>query len=146
LTDDPERFQQLERVYLNGQPYGLESVWYHKGQPIFKFSGVNSMTDAERLVGIDVCIPAEERLKLEEGEFFYTDLVGCEIHDETSGKRAGVVTGWQETGGPVLLEVDRGDGSEVLLIPFASALLKKIDVVAREIRAELPPGLLDLNR
>lgn len=145
LTDDPERFKRLEQVFLNGQAYGLESVWYHKEQPIFKLAGVDSISDAERLVGLDVCIPAADRLKLPEGEFFYSDLVGCEVFDEASGQRAGVVVGWQETGGPTLLEVDRGDGSEALLIPYAAALLKKIDVGAREIRAELPPGLLDLN-
>ncbi len=145
MTDDPDRFQKLERVYLNEQAYGLEAVWYHKEQPIFKLLGVDSISDAERLVGMDVCIPAADRLKLPEGEFFYSDLVGCEVVDDASGKRAGEVTGWQETGGPILLEVDRGDGSDELLIPFAGALVKKIDIGNREIRVELPPGLLDLN-
>jgi ribosomal 30S subunit maturation factor RimM len=52
------------------------------------------------------------------------------------------VEGWQEYGGPPLMEVKRKKGE--LLIPFVSAICQDIDVSARLIRVELPEGLLDL--
>ena len=52
-----------------------------------------------------------------------------------------MVTGWQETGGPIVLEVDSGR----ILVPFVKSIFKKIDPAGREIRAELPEGLEELN-
>lgn len=141
LSDHPERYRQIERVWVAGAEYRVERVWYHKGRPVFKFRGIDTIGDAERLAGQDVTIPASERFPLPEGEFYYADLVGCRVVDARSGGRIGVVTGWQELGGPVVLELDDGR----LLIPFARAILREIDVEAREIRADLPEGLADLN-
>jgi 16S rRNA processing protein RimM len=151
FTDHPERFKTLRSVFLNGAPFELERVWYHKDQPVFKLRGVDSIDDAERLVGLEVTIPVEQRLKLADGEYFYSDLVGCRMVDNASGVPVGEVVGWQEIGSDlakqsqILLEVDDGKG-DPLLIPFARSILTKIDVEAREIRAELPPGLAELNR
>lgn len=141
LTDHPERYSGLETVYVGGVPLALERVWYHKDQPIFKFQGVDSIDDAQRYAGQDVCIPSAERFLLPEGEYYYSDLVGCRIVDTASGRLVGTVTGWQEIGGPVVLEVDDGK----ILIPYAKSILPEIDLQAREIRAVLPDGLVDLN-
>jgi 16S rRNA processing protein RimM len=147
LSDYPERFKTLRTVYVKGQPYEVERVWYHKEQPIFKFRGVDSISAAEALKDSDVCIPASERLKLPEGEYFFSDLMGCSMVDDASGNSVGKVTGCQEVGPgiPVLLEVEVEGGSEAVLVPFAGALLKKIDVEGREIRVTLPEGLAELN-
>lgn len=119
----------------------VERVWYHKGQPIFKLRGIDSIGAAETLAGKDVCVPASERYSLPEGEYYFSDLVGCRMVDASTGGLIGEVTGWQETGGPALLEVDGGR----VLVPLAKALLPEIDVEARVIRARLPEGLLGLN-
>jgi 16S rRNA processing protein RimM len=147
MTDYPERYQGLRRAFVGGTEYAVERVWYHKERPIFKFQGVDSISAAEALAGKDVCVPAEDRLKLPEGEYFFSDLVGCRVVDAASGAQVGTVSGWQEIGpgSPVLLEVDAG-GRDPVLVPFASKLLKKIDVKGREIRVELPEGLAELNR
>ncbi len=128
-------------MFVGGVSYELESVWYHKGQPIFKFRGVDDISAAERLAGASVTIPEDERFRVEEDEYYLSDLVGCRMLDDASGRTIGMVTGWSETGGPVLLEVDDGRVS----VPFAKSMLKKIDAAAREIRVELPEGLEELS-
>jgi 16S rRNA processing protein RimM len=142
LTDHPERYQQLAEVRIAGEGYTVERVWYHGDQPIFKLQGIDSITDAEPLAGQDVCIPATQRFTLPEEEYYFADLVGCRVVAAGSGDVVGVVTGWQELGGPVVLELDNGQ----ILVPYAKALLPEIDLKAREIRADLPEGLVDLNR
>jgi len=102
---------------------------------------VDSIGAAEPLAGSELTIPAEERFPLEQDEFYLSDLIGCLMVDDSSGREIGKVTGWQETGGPVVLEVDDGR----LLVPFAKSILKRIDPAARVIRSELPEGLEDLN-
>jgi len=151
LSGGAERFAELEEVYLFGapgapgerHPVGLESVWEHRGALVFKFRGVDSISEAEPLEGAEVRIPAEARRKLPEGEYFQSDLIGCEVVEQASGERLGVVAGWQEYGGPPLLEV-HGEG-EPLLIPFARSICVEIDVAGRRIAVDLPEGLKELN-
>ena len=69
------------------------------------------------------------------------ERAGLALIDDASGRQVGVVTGWQETGGPIVLEIDSGR----ILVPFVKSILKKIDPAGREIRVELPEGLEDLN-
>ncbi len=142
LTDDPDRYARLRTVYVNAQPYEVERVWYHKGQPVFKFRGIDSVDGIARLAGQDVSIPLSERAPLAEGEYYFADLIGCRVVDSATGSTAGVVTGWQDVGGPVVLELDGGQ----VLVPYAKAIVAEIDLAAREIRANLPDGLLELNR
>ena len=53
-----------------------------------------------------------------------------------------MVTDCQEYGGPVILEVTHGDRE--LLIPFANAICKQVDVVNKRIEVDLPEGLKEL--
>jgi 16S rRNA processing protein RimM len=108
---------------------------------IFKFRGVDTISDAEPLAGAEVRVPMSERAPLEPGEFFQSDLVGCEVMDRRTGASLGRVTGWEDSGGPGLLVVEGG-----LLIPFARAICVEIHPEAKRIVVELPEGLKDLNR
>ena len=120
----------------------VENLWTHGDQVIFKFKGVDSISEAERLRGADVLIPIEERPPMPEGEYYQSDLIGCEVYDE-AGHLLGMVEAWEETGGTPLVAVKTGDGKE-LLIPFAKAIFTTIDLEHRRIQVKPPEGLLDL--
>ena len=149
MTDRPERFRLLREVYLFGSdgranPFQIESVREHRGGLVFKFQGVGSISQAEPLEGAEVRVPLAERATLPPGEYYHSDLTGCQVVDRASGERLGVVTGWQEFGGPGLLEVERPGGGQ-MLIPFARAICVEIDVPGRCIRVDLPEGLKELS-
>jgi len=143
LSSKPERYRALREVYLfgSGARYEVEETWFHNGTLIFKFGGVDSISDAERLSGCEVRIPLAERAPLEAGEFFQSDLIGCEVIERSTGERVGVVMDWDDSGGAGLLVLERG-----LLIPFARSICVEIDPAAKRIAVELPPGLKDINR
>ncbi len=148
FSDKSERYQALREVRLfgasfsaEGQVLEVESTWFHNGVLIFKFRGVDSITEAERLAGAEVRVPLDERVPLEPDEFFASDLTGCEVVDRRTGEPLGRVTGWQDAGGSGLLEID-GDW----LIPFARSICVEIDPAAKRVAVELPEGLKDLNR
>ena len=143
LTSRIERLQQLKTVHLfgNGQAYEVERVWEHDGTPVFKFQGINSMNEAERLRGAEVRIPASERMEPEPGEFFHSDLIGCEMRDAATDRLIGKVTGWEEYGGPALLEVDNGR----VLVPFVKAICVDIRPAEGVVRVNLPEGLETLD-
>ena len=57
------------------------------------------MNDAELLRGAEVRIPREERVALEPGEYFQSDLIGCEVRDQLSKRVIGRVTGGRNMAG-----------------------------------------------
>jgi 16S rRNA processing protein RimM len=143
LSSKPERFRTLTEVYLfgSGERREVETTWFHNGALIFKFRGIDTISDAEPLTGCEVRVPLAERAPLEAGEFFQSDLIGCDVFDHQTGERIGSVTDWEDGGGAGILVVDRH-----LMIPFARAICVEIDPAARRIAVELPPGLRDINQ
>jgi 16S rRNA processing protein RimM len=139
----PERFEGLAAVYLfgTGERYEVETAWFHQSTLIFKFRGIDSISDAEKLSGVEVRLPIEERVPLEPGEYFHDDLVGCTVTDRRTGETLGPVTEWLDAGGAGMLVLEDG-----LMIPFVRAICVEIDTRARRIAVELPEGLKDLNR
>ena len=128
---------------MNNVAMEVERTWMHGDHIIFKFKGVDSISDAERLAGAEVSIPIEQRAPVPEGEYYQSDLIGCEVFDAT-GRLLGTVSDFEETGGAPLLEVRTPDHKEIL-IPFAKSICTKIDPAQRRIEVTLPRGLEDLN-
>ena len=142
LSSRPERFSRLKNVRLvgDGSAYQVEEVWEHAGALVFKFQGVDSISDAEKLRGAEVQVPGSERVELEPGEYFHSDLIGCEVRDRLSGRLIGRVTNFEEYGGPPLLEIDGGK----TLIPFVKAICVDIRPEVKLILVDMPEGLEDL--
>lgn len=147
VSDVPGRMESLRKAQLrlpdgSDAPVTVESAWVHGENWVLKFAGVDSIDAARRLRGGDLWIPREERGALPEGQYFQSDLVGCRILDDKDGRVLGVVEGFEQYGGPLLLDV-RADGREVL-IPFVPAICVAVNLSNRSIVVDLPEGLLDL--
>jgi 16S rRNA processing protein RimM len=144
-SSQPGRAEKLKDVVLeleNGKTRAarVEEIWWHDGRPVFKFEGMDSISDAEGWSGADVLVADSEREMPEEGAYSHADLIGCEFWNREA--KAGVVRAVEDFGGGPLLDVKLEDGREVL-VPFARAICKEIDVAGKTIRAEVPDGLLD---
>jgi len=167
LTDFPERLTKLKEVFLSrdaeaGRPRRPGAVplpviesrrirvrrcWLHKEQAVFHFEGVDSINDAETLVGCEVQVPLSERVALPQGRYWVTDLIGCEVHEQGDPGDAsllGTVRDVQLNTGTPVLAVDTSQGE--LLIPLAEEICTRIDPAGRRIEVRLPAGLRDLNR
>jgi len=121
--------------------YRVEEVWQHGGVLIFKFEGVDTISDAEKLRGAEVQVPRSERVELEPGEYFHSDIIGCEVRDRVTDRVIGRVTKFEEFGGPALIEIDGGR----MMIPFVKAICVDIRPEDKLIRVDLPEGLEDLG-
>jgi 16S rRNA processing protein RimM len=148
LSDHPERFEALTQVFLynpsteqSPAPYATEEVWHHQATLIFKFTGVNSIDDAQQLTGWEVRIPFSERLPLEAHEFYHSDLIGCEVRDRATGRSFGHVTGFEEGGANGLLKI-----GQQILIPFTREICVTITPEKQLILVDLPEGLIELNQ
>jgi 16S rRNA processing protein RimM len=145
-SQEPGREEKLKEVTLEGNGrrgvFKIEEIWRHQGRLVFKFEGINSISDAEVWENAAILVRAEEVARPGEGEFSHADLIGAGVVRIT-GEPVGVVKDIEEYGGPPLLKVKSVDGREIL-IPFARSICKEIDAEAKVIRVELPEGLLEL--
>jgi len=170
FTDFPERFASTPDVWLGepgfsaaeGQklsppvPARITSHWLpvgrNAGRVVLQLAGVDSISAAEQLASREIVVPAEDRMPLEPGAAYISDLLGCGLFD--GQVLVGTVEDVQfattpdgtrrlEDAAPLLV-VHTSENAEVL-IPFAKHYLVEIDLTARQIRMSLPEGLVHIN-
>jgi len=148
LTTGPERFLELGSMSLIGdddavkREVEIEEAWEHTGFTILKFKGIDSITEAETLRGLRAAIRPSRRRPLEPGEFFFGDLVNCQVIDAKNQTVYGRVAAVHEQGGSSgLLELEDG-----MLIPFVKDICVGIHPEQGRIEVNLPDGLVELFR
>ena len=152
LTDFPELFATRRKLLaLMGfggaarRALDVEEHWFHKGMVVLKFAGVDSIGEAERLVGSELQVPRSQRAELESGQFYVSDLVGCTVTDSAGeiGRVIGRIRDVQFGSGEAPLLVIEGD--KQYLVPFAAAYIEKIELEQKRVEMKLPPGMLELD-
>ena len=173
-TESPERFAHRPTVWIaeegfaemSGseisrssapQPAELIGHWMpvgrNAGRIVLHFAGVSSIEGAAALAGKEVIIRVSDRLPLEDGAVYVSDLIGASVldNDVAVGAIRDVLFPATPDGSRKLeeaapiLSVSSAAGDEVL-IPFAAAYVVEIDLPGRTVRMSLPAGLVDLNR
>ncbi len=147
-TAVPDRIRQdmhLWALRKDGQrrEVTVEDFWPHKNFLVLKFQGIESINDAEPLIGAELQLPRSERAKLEPGWTYLSDLVGCMVFD--GERQVGEVTDVQFGAGEAPLLVVKSGSKLPYEIPYAEAFLDKLDLEQRQIRMKLPEGLLEVN-
>jgi 16S rRNA processing protein RimM len=147
LSDVPDRFRVgLELLALGEnearRELRVEELWPHKNRLALKFVGVNSISDAEALVGSELQVPRDERAQLEPGWTYVSDLVGCVVFDHD--RKVGLVEDVQFGAGEAPLLIVKA-GGKVHQIPYAEAYLQSVDLGQKEIRMLLPDGMLEID-
>jgi 16S rRNA processing protein RimM len=121
----------------------VEELWPHKEWLVLKFQGIESISDAEPLVGAELQLPSSERAVLEPGWTYLSDLVGCKVFD--GEREIGPIEDVTFGAGEAPLLVVKSGAKLPYEIPFAQEYLEKVDLERKQIRMRLPEGLLDVN-
>jgi len=107
----------------------LESRAQGKGL-IARLSGIESRELAESLIGAAIVIHRDQFTQLDEGEYYWTDLVGLRVSNKT-GHEFGTVDHLVETGANDVMVIrkieDSGQSMEVL-IPWAGQYVLDVDL------------------
>lgn len=150
LSDVPDRFTagmkllELPRqANADRRELELEDLWPHKGLLVLKFVGVDSISEAETLVGCELQVPSSQRSELQAGWNYVSDLMGSALLDQ--GREIGRIEDVQFGAGEAPLLIVRDAGGRLLEIPFAEAYLDGVDVERKQVRMKLPEGLLEVN-
>jgi 16S rRNA processing protein RimM len=146
-TDFPgERFRPGAQLFVQRggavERLSVTTVRFQHDRPVIGVDGVDTMTDAEALAGLELRVPTDQLLPLPDGTFYHHDLIGCRV-ETTDGRPIGVVRAVEGPLSGSRLVVDGGRGE--ILIPLASQICVEVDMTARRIVVAAPEGLLDLN-
>lgn len=149
LSDIPDRFAigmkllALPRDSAGRRELVVEELWPHKGLLVLKFAGIDSISDAETLIGCELQVPRSQRSKLQAGWNYVSDLVGCAVLNH--GREIGRLEDVQFGAGEAPLLIVRDAANRLLEVPFAEAYLDGVDVEQKQVRMKLPDGLLEVN-
>ncbi|WP_028117943.1 ribosome maturation factor RimM [Ferrimonas senticii] len=148
FTDEPEGIFAYTpwTIGSEGQQREIKVLEWrrHGGGLVCRLEGIDDRNAAERLTNAEISIHAEQLIELPEDEFYWRDLVGCEVVN-TQGYQMGTVTGLLETGSNDVLEVKaKGNdafGKRERLIPFVTdQFVLEVDVVGKQIKVDWDPS------
>jgi len=146
-TDFPEaRFQAGAELFIerNGAaiPVRLTSARFHGRRPVIGIDGVETMTDAEALGGLELRVPVDRLAPLPPDTFYRHDLIGCVV-ETVDGRTVGRVTDVEGTmaGSRLIVDGERGE----VLIPLVAEICTVVDPAAKRIVIDPPGGLIEVN-
>jgi 16S rRNA processing protein RimM len=148
FSDVPDRFvvgMKLLALVREGarRELEVEDLWPHKGLLVLKFVGVDSISAAEMLVGSELQVPCSQRAELQDGWNYVSDLAGCAVFDH--GHEIGRIEDVQFGAGEAPLLIVRDAAAKSIEVPFAEAYLDSLDFERKQVRMNLPEGLLEVN-
>ena len=86
----------------------------NKGGAIARFAEVRDRTAAEALRGTALCVPREALPALDEGEFYFSDLLGLAVVTE-KGEAVGTVCAVENFGATDIVEIEKPDGKKFMV-------------------------------
>ncbi|MBV9258441.1 MAG: 16S rRNA processing protein RimM [Ktedonobacteraceae bacterium] len=144
LTDIPDRFAQLDAVYLSPdyKRYTLKEVRPYKGDMVLlKIEGIADATAAEALRNRDLCIPVDQLSKLPPDSYYQHDILGLSVA-KLNGKIVGTIVDIMPTTGNDVYVIKAPDGKQ-FLIPAVKAIIKEVDLIRRVMYIDPIGGLFD---
>ena len=144
FTDNIERFDELEKVYIENKKgkkeYEIEEVKYHKNMVLIKFKGIENPEDANLLRESYLLVDRANEKPLEEGTYYIVDMIGLDVYtdeNEFLGKLEDIFN----TGSNDIYVVKNELGKQILL-PAIDDVLKEIDMDNKKVVVHLIPGLI----
>ncbi|HUV05725.1 MAG TPA: ribosome maturation factor RimM [Armatimonadota bacterium] len=140
VSDFPEHFGELEEVCVRrgstgGRILRIEKARPHKGAVVVKFAGIDDISTAETLRGMELRISKRELMPLEENEYYIHDIIGLDV-ETTEGEHLGKVREILRSPAHDVYVTDRA------MIPAVKEFITTIDLDRRKIVVRSVEGLI----
>ncbi len=128
--EDFRRFSSYREIFIKdekGKPRAYEVLELIPQPPrlILQLKGIEKIEEAESLTGKEILVARKSLLKLEEGEYYWADLLGIKVETE-GGQNLGKVKEIFPTGANDVYVVE-GKRGEILL-PATEEVIRSIDL------------------
>ncbi|MGM9508403.1 MULTISPECIES: ribosome maturation factor RimM [Larkinella] len=144
-VDMPELYAEMDSVLIEVKgdlvPYFIESISVNRNRGIVALESVETIEEAQKLVNCDLFLPLDNLDELDEGQFYFHEIVGFLVRDEKLGD-LGTVRTVYNVAPQNLISMDY-QGKEVL-IPVNDELTPSADKVHKILHVRLPDGLVDI--
>lgn len=142
LTDDLERFDELDYVYteIDNKKRKIESVWYRKGMVYLELEGINNMDDAIKLKESFISIEENQLKELPKDTYYIFELEGLEVYS-TEGEYIGKIKEVFQTGANDVYEVK--NKTNTYYIPAIKDVVKQINLEDKKVIIKVIEGLLE---
>ncbi len=125
--------------------YAVHRCWQHGRRVLAELEGISDCNGANALKQMHIWVPADEML-LNEDEYLWADLVGCEVCRVGHGGDGllGTVVALEDYGAQDILVVRTPGNTEnpgEWMLPFISHVVLDVDITTRCITVDLPEGM-----
>lgn len=148
FTEEPDSLFDYKPWYIQRagkwQEVEVESFKPHNQDTIVKLKGIDDRDDANLLTNFEIYVNAQDLPSLDEGDFYWKDLIGCKVVT-INGYDLGQVSDLMETGSNDVLVVKANlkdaFGAKERLIPFVEEqFIKQVDLSAKQITVDWDPA------
>ena len=139
--DDPEIFDELAYVIIDGVEYDIQKSRMQKNMVLLKLEGIDDINQAEKYRNKVLTVPREEMGELPEGTYYICDLLGCNV-ETVDGRYLGKISDIIKTGSNDVYVVEDA-GKKQVLIPVIDEVVKSVDVENKQVVIEPLKGLID---
>jgi 16S rRNA processing protein RimM len=118
--------------------YEIDWIKLHSRGALLAFKEVADREQAKLLIGSDLYIEKTELPELEDGTYYWFDLIGVNVYtldDRYLGRIDSII----ETGANDVYVVK--DADKEILVPALESVVRSIDIESKIMRVELPDGL-----
>lgn len=145
-TDEPEMYTKMESVFVDyGNtliPFFIEQSALHKSSLLrVKFEDVDNEAKADEIIGLDVYLPLTLLPKLDDGQFYFHEVIGFSVKDVHYGD-IGIIKSVNDSAAQALFEIEKDDRQ--ILIPITDDFIEKVDKKNKLLLLKTPEGLIDL--
>lgn len=133
----------LGKTAESAKPYEVKRCWQHGKRMLAEVDGLTDCNSAERFKGLKIWIPTSE-VEVDEDEFLWEDLIGCEVLRVGSEELLGTVEALEEYGAQDNLLIRTPEDAQVQgewLIPFVEETIVEVDLEVGVIIVDLPDGM-----
>lgn len=144
LTDDMERFDELEYIYTekDNVKRKIKDVWYRKNMVYIMLEDIDDMNTAESFKDTFISIFEDQLRELPEDSYYLFDLEGMEVYSD-EGEYLGKINIIYQTGANDVYEIINENKS--FLIPAVKEVVKKVDIENKKMVINVIEGLLEWN-
>jgi 16S rRNA processing protein RimM len=135
-----DSLKKAGQLWLDDVAYEIERARTEKEDVLVELAGVLTREASDALRGKKVYVERSALPEPDEDELYLADLVGCTVVSP-GGETYGTVTGTYDSGAQDVLMIDTPKGEK--LLPFVEPMLVDVDLEARRITYDAPPGMID---
>ena len=144
FCDSAEFLCEFDELYLDKKgekPVLITRAYPHKNVVIMKIDGIDTVEDAQKLIGKTLYMNRDD-VELDEDVYFIQDIIGLVVKDIDSGEVYGKISEVYQNGATDVYSIKKENGAE-LMFPYIDEVVKKIDIEAGEMLIKPLEGLFD---